>query len=96
MTTQSLPQLRRIQVLLNTLVGEHHVRRSLLREICDLLGLAGRGLTEAHDAALELLASLDGEAEVQDFDGSVQRISRVVDSSPEEVKGIGDRHTLGA
>ena len=82
MTTQSLPLLRRIQVLLNTLIGEHHVRRSLLHEVCDLLGREGDGLEDAHHAAEELLAALDDGARVDDFDGSVERIARFVERSP--------------
>jgi hypothetical protein len=83
MTALSLPTLRRIQILLNTLVGEHHVRRSLLREVCELMGSNG-GLAagEAHGAAVELLAALDDGIEVHDFDGRVERISTVVSAQP--------------
>jgi hypothetical protein len=61
-------------------MGEHHVHRSLLREICDLIGSDGQTLREAHRAALELLAKLEENEEVEDFDGSVQRISSYVES----------------
>jgi hypothetical protein len=82
MTTQTLPLLRRIQVLLNTLVGEHHVRRSLLHEVCELMGSGGRTLEDAREAAVDLLAALEKDADVDDFEGSVERISRAVECSP--------------
>lgn len=82
MTTQTLPLLRRIQVLLNTLLGEHHVRRSLLNEVCDLLDSGGRTLDDAREVAGHLLAELEKGAEVDDFEGSVERISRAVEQSP--------------
>jgi hypothetical protein len=82
MTTQTLPLLRRIQVLLNTLVGEHHVRRSLLHEVCELMDSGGRTLEGAREAAAALLAALERDADVDDFDGSVERISRAVERSP--------------
>lgn len=82
MTTQSLPLLRRIQVLLNTLIGEHHVRRSLLHEVCDLMGREAVGLEDAHRAASDLLHTLDEGGRVDDFDGSIERIAMFVERSP--------------
>jgi hypothetical protein len=84
MTTPSLPVLRRIQLLLNTLIGEHHVRRSLLREVCDLMSHEGSVDESAHGAAVELLAELEEGTEVRDFDGRVERISSVVSAMSDD------------
>ncbi len=84
MTAQALPLLRRIQVLLNTLVGEHHVRRPLLLEVCDLMSTSGPRLEEARSATLELLATLETKPEVADFDASIEHISECVWRVPSE------------
>ena len=73
MTARSINGLRRIQILLNTLVGETHVRRSLLRETCELLHAAG--LDDVHRAALDLLASLDEHTtDKGHFDAQIVRL----------------------
>ena len=82
MTTHALPLLLRIQVLLNTLVGERHVRRSLLGEVCELMGSEPGWMKDAHQAAAELLAALDNGADIDDFDGSIGHIAGVLGTAP--------------
>jgi hypothetical protein len=75
MTAHSLPLLRRIQILLNTLVGERRVRRSLLHEVVELTSATDYPLSAVHDAAAELLETLERYSEVEEFDAAVSRIS---------------------
>jgi hypothetical protein len=81
MTAASLPLLRRVQILLNTLVGEHHIRRPLLREVRDLTATAGGAHEAAHAAVLGLLAALDEDDDLVDFDASIERISQSLEAS---------------
>jgi hypothetical protein len=82
MTPHALPLHVRIQILLNTLIGERHVRRSLLEEVCELMGTEPGWMEDAHHAAAELLAALDSGAEVDDFDGSIGQIAGFLGASP--------------
>jgi hypothetical protein len=93
MTTHALPNLRLIQVLLNTLVGEHYVQRSLLREVCDLLHAGGGALSCAHETALDLLAALEQNISAADFDARILRIRLELERSP--LAGAGDRALAG-
>jgi hypothetical protein len=79
-TTQSFDRLARIQVLLNTLVGEHHVRRALLNELCGLMSEAGSELLQARCMTETLLAELhlvDGAAA---FDDRVRGLAMMVEN----------------
>ena len=82
MTTHALPLLYRIQILLNTLIGERHVRRSLLGEVCELMGNEPGWMKDAHQAAAKLLAALDTGADIDDFDGSIGQIAAFLGASP--------------
>jgi len=72
MTTSAISRLRRIHVLLNTLVGERHVRAPLLLEVCDLLEVAG--LQRLRSAALDLVSALEGGLEAAEFDHRVRSL----------------------
>ena len=90
--TQSLPPHQRpphqrIEVLLNTLIGEQHVRRSLLDEVCDLLSNGDGGLANAYVATLELAHALDADPALNDFDTWVARIANAVKTSRSDPDG---------
>jgi hypothetical protein len=89
--TQSLPLHHRIELLLNTLIGEQHVRRSLLDEVCDLMRGGDSSLTSAYAATLELDCALAGDPALRDFDRCVERIVDAVKGS----RSLDDRHVLG-
>ena len=74
MTTRGIPRLQRALVLLNTLVGERHVRAALLGEACELLASSGRALQAVHQAAAELLSALEHEIDAEEFDASVRTL----------------------
>ena len=74
--THTFPQTKRIQVLLNTLLGERHARRALLAELIDELATAPSQHVAAR-AARALLRSLD-EPPVED-DLYRKRILRIGD-----------------
>jgi hypothetical protein len=93
MTAHSISELRRIQVLLNTLLGEHYVRQSLLSEVCELLGAAGQRQADAYRAAVELLGVLDKDTSRDAFDTGIRGIRSAVERSSAEG---GDAHTVVA
>jgi hypothetical protein len=97
MTTLSLPLVRRIQVLLNTLIGEHHVRRSLLVEVCELMRSGGHIFRDVHEAAAELLLSLDRHnGAPDDFDGAVKSLATFLERAVAEAARPDDeKHAVG-
>jgi hypothetical protein len=85
--TQSLPLHQRIEVLLNTLIGEQHVRRSLLDEVCDLMRGGDGSLSDAYSATVELAHALDRDPALNDFDECIERIVKAVKVSRPEDSG---------
>jgi hypothetical protein len=77
-------QLSRIQVLFNTLIGEHHVRRALLDELCDLMGDAGPELFEVRRMTCDLLAEIERGDGGEEFDVRVRKLARIVEHTRAE------------
>lgn len=80
-TSRSFDGLSRIRVLLNTLIGEHHVRRALLLELCELMADAGNELREVRRMSQDLLADLDRGDGTVEFDGRVRTLAEMVERS---------------
>jgi hypothetical protein len=73
--TSTIPLARRIQVLLNTLIGERYVRRALLCELIDELSLAHES-ADAVQAGRTLLEQLETGIEESEYQ---RRIARIVE-----------------
>ena len=69
-----VPPGKRVELLLNTLRAERHMRKALLVEALDLLGAMNR--TAAAEAARELLANVDTIDEPA-YDAWVARVSEL-------------------
>lgn len=69
-----VPLGRRVELLLNTLRAERHMRRALLVETLDVLGTMNR--PAASDAARELLANVDAIDEAA-YDAWVLRVTEL-------------------
>ncbi len=89
MTTHAASLLRRIHVLLNTLVGERHVRAPLLLEVCDLLRAGG--LQGTRSAALDLLAALESGIDPTRFDERVRSLHAGLEGATGRDALVGSR-----
>jgi hypothetical protein len=69
----TVPGHRCVEVLLNTLRGERHVRQPLLLEVVDSLAVLP-GCGDALDAARALLARLDVGIDEREYERSIARI----------------------
>jgi hypothetical protein len=71
--TKTIPPARRIQLLLNTLLGEKYVRRSLLREVVDELAL-GDDHADAVSAGRALLERLESGIDQGEYETKIARL----------------------
>lgn len=72
--TKTAPRSRRIELLLNTLLGERYARRSLLAELVEELATETAGAEEAVRAGRALLERLDAGMDEVEFDGCVEEL----------------------
>jgi hypothetical protein len=82
--TKTAPRSRRIELLLNTLVGERYARRSLLAELVEELATETDG-SEAVRAGRALLERLDAGMDEVEFDGCVEELiamTRTISGEP--------------
>jgi hypothetical protein len=71
--TKAIPAARRIQLLLNTLLGERYIRRSLLLELVDEL-TDGDGHADAMLAGRALLERLESGLDEGEYEARISRI----------------------
>jgi hypothetical protein len=71
--TKTAPRSKRIELLLNTLLGERYARRSLLAELVEELATETDG-SEAVRASRALLERLDAGMDEVEFDGCVEEL----------------------
>jgi hypothetical protein len=71
--TKTVPRSRRIELLLNTLLGERYARRPLLAELVEELATETAG-SEAFRAGRALLERLDAGIDEVEFDGCVEEL----------------------
>jgi hypothetical protein len=72
--TKTVPRSRRIELLLNTLLGERYARRPLLAELVEELATETAGSEEAVRASRALLERLDEGMDEVEFDGCVEEL----------------------
>lgn len=75
--TEAFSRAKRIQILLETLIGEHYVRASLLRELGDELS-ADPELLEAAAATQRLAGSNVNDMDDRVFAANVDRLADLV------------------
>jgi hypothetical protein len=71
--TKTVPRSRRIELLLNTLLGERYARRPLLAELLEELA-SETAWAEAVRAGRALLERVDAGIDEVEFDGCVEEI----------------------
>jgi len=71
--TKTVPRSRRIELLLNTLLGERYARRPLLAELVEELASETDG-SDAVRAGRALLERLDEGIDEVEFDGCVEEL----------------------
>jgi hypothetical protein len=82
--TKTVPRSRRIELLLNTLLGERYARRPLLAELVEELAMVAPGSEEAVRAVRGLLDRLDDGIDEIEFDDCIGELIAMTREMPVE------------
>jgi hypothetical protein len=82
--TKTVPRSRRIELLLNTLLGERYARRPLLAELVEELAMVAPGSDDAVRAGRALLDRLDDGIDEVEFDDCIEELIAMTREMPDE------------
>jgi hypothetical protein len=93
--TKTVPRSKRIELLLNTLLGERYARRPLLAELVEELAIETAG-SEAVRAGRALLERLDAGIDEVEFDGCVEELIALTRTPSGEPVDAGETYSAEA